>query len=749
MLIHVRLIGQVAVELIVPVLLVRFFLIVIILLRSHALLSCHNRRYIQPALEVARKNKRKDSFWRACRYIGPHRRLFIISIFCAVIVGITFTGGLGTMLPIMQVLISGDTIPDWVNRKIAENRLKVRLDEDLYSVRVIRVLDESAAGQGLAPATTIRLPEQADDREAAAAALAALADPGRSSVRVMLPGERPADLQLGDVPLHLAILQRIAGALPVNPVKAIAAVLAFLLGLSIFGNIVRFFQQYLSEKAAVLAVRDIRHQLYDHSLHLNLSFFGTRGTSDITSRLSADAQSLQDGMKGILGHSIQEPIKAAMALGLALFVSWQLTLFIIIFAPVMMLLIRKFGKKVRRAARAALQNSSLMLGQIESTLGGVRVVKASNAERFERRRFDRIIGDLVREHLRIARLEAFNTPMLEMLTLVVVCCIVIYASWLVLVNGSLAPSTFFLVMACLVGIGESLRRVSKINNILQKCNAAAQRLFEIIDLPAERPRLDRSAWADRPNLILPPVRRVIRFEDVSFTYAGAVAPALSNISLEVEKGTSVAVVGRNGSGKTTLLALLPRFFDPDSGRITIDGIDIRAASLPSLRRQIGIVTQDSVIFPGTIAQNIAYALPNALRQDIESAARKAFAHEFILEKPQGYDTLLGANGVQLSGGQKQRLCIARAILRQTPILILDEATSQVDAESEHLIQQAIESLMHERTTFVIAHRFSTILSADRIIVMDRGRIVGAGSHQELLNMCETYQQLYERQLVAV
>ena len=225
------------------------------------------------------------------------------------------------------------------------------------------------------------------------------------------------------------------------------------------------------------------------------------------------------------------------------------------------------------------------------------------------------------------------------------------------------------------------------------------------------------------------------------------------------KGKAIAIVGRNGSGKTTLLALVPRFYDPDAGRITIDGTDIRQATLRSLRRQISIVTQDSVIFPGTIAQNIAYGHPLAtklndgtpsallLRDQIESAAKRAFAHEFIMEKSQGYDAPLDGLGGQLSGGQKQRLNIARAILRQSPILILDEATSQVDAESEHLIQQAIESLMHERTTFVIAHRFSTILSADSIVVMERGRIVGQGKHEELLRTCETYQQLYERQMI--
>jgi len=261
--------------------------------------------------------------------------------------------------------------------------------------------------------------------------------------------------------------------------------------------------------------------------------------------------------------------------------------------------------------------------------------------------------------------------------------------------------------------------------------------------------------APAPRIKLGPMQREITFEDITFAYPNSPTPALRELSLTVPKGKCVAVVGRNGSGKTTLLALLPRFYDPQKGRVLIDGIDIRHATLRSLRGQISIVTQDSVIFPGTIAQNIAYGDPlasnratidAAIRERIVDAAKRAFAHDFIMEKPAGYDAPLDGLGGQLSGGQKQRLNIAGAIYRKTPILILDEATSQVDAESEHLIQQAIESLMHERTTFVIAHRFSTILSADQIVVMDRGQIVGMGKHEELLRNCETYNQLYERQL---
>jgi subfamily B ATP-binding cassette protein MsbA len=277
----------------------------------------------------------------------------------------------------------------------------------------------------------------------------------------------------------------------------------------------------------------------------------------------------------------------------------------------------------------------------------------------------------------------------------------------------------------------------------------------------ERRRRRQAERRTTPRIKIPPLRREIAFENVTFSYPNTQEPAVRDVSLTVPRGKSIAVVGRNGSGKTTLLAMLPRFYDPQFGRVLIDGVDVRDATLRSLRQQIGIVTQDSVIFPGTIASNIAYGLPGTPRDAIVAAARRAFCHDFIELKPNGYDTLLDGLGGQLSGGQKQRLNIARAILRKSPILILDEATSQVDAESEHLIQKAVNDLIHESTdrtpdgkpiraitTFVIAHRFSTILSADEIVVMDQGRIVGQGKHDDLLRTCATYKQLYERQLFA-
>ncbi len=711
-----------------------------------------------------RKRKSTSDFWRACTFLYPYRGIVLASVGCAFFVGLAFTGGLGSMMPIMRVLLNHQTIPGWVDMQIAERRLGVTLADDNTVVRVIRVAsDKPAAEAGIRPGDVLQA-GQGD----VGSTLATIASPDASTAAVRIDNFRSTDVSLPRVPRYLVHARNIGSHFPTHPVKAIAAVFAVIATLAVCSNVIKFFQEYLSDKAAVLAIQDIRRRLYDHVLHIPMSHFGSQGTSDVTSRLVQDSQELGQGFKTVLGQSIQEPIKAMFAFGLALWVSWKLTLFIVIFAPVMLVIIRKFGKKMRRASRAALVSSASMLGQIEGTLIGIRVVKGATAERFERRRYMRIMKRLVDEQLRMSRIDAFSAPTMETLTLLVVGSIVLIASYMVEISGTLKLPGFILIMACLGGIGDSLRRVSKVNNVLQKSNAAAARIFEVLELPIERTRAlagDRSngraldeadsrlaseaetGHESPPHRVkLPPIAREVSFQNIIFSYPNAPSPALNDVSLTVPKGQSVAVVGRNGSGKTTLLALLPRFYDPQQGRIRIDGVDVRNATLRSLRGQISIVTQDSVIFPGTIADNIAYGQPLADREAIAAAAKRAFAHDFILEKPQGYDTLLGELGGQLSGGQKQRICIARAIFRKASILILDEATSQVDAESEHLIQQAIESLMHERTTFVIAHRFSTILSADTLVVMDRGRIVGQGRHDELLHNCETYQQLYERQL---
>ncbi|MCC6240323.1 MAG: ABC transporter ATP-binding protein [Phycisphaerales bacterium] len=723
-----------------------------------------------------KKDRSIAAFWRACRYLYPHRKLVIISLICALVVGIAFTSGLSAMLPILRVLIYGDSIQGWVDRQIVEQRIDVKLAEDKEALRIVDARRGGIAQQaGLKSGDQIIQASSTDPAAPTPSATAiipqlhTLADLQLTNYQLQLGSGQQLNLLAREVSWHLRTGQRLAYLLPTDPVASIAIVFGVLASLAIFGNFVRFFQEYYGEKAAILAVEDMRRHLYDHVLHMPLGYFSLKGTSDATSRLVQDAGQLQDGFKAILGKAVQEPIKAAFSFGLALFFSWRLTLLIVIFAPVMVWLIHTFGKKMRRANRKMLQGIALVLGQLEGSLIGIRVVKGAAAEPYERRRYKQVMRQVVGQQIKLSRTDAMSSPIIESLMLLMVGAIMLAAAWMVLKSGTLDPGHFIMVMACLAGMADSLRKVTKVNNALQKSNAAALRIFEMLAVPVERRRkplaVSRSAAINvapieglgsivapahiAQPIQLKPIQNDITFEDVTFTYAGAASAAVNKVNLTVKKGMSVAIVGRNGSGKTTLLSLLPRFYDVDSGRILIDGIDIRHATLQSLRRQIGIVTQDAVIFPGTIEQNIAYGTELFDRQRVIESARQAFAHDFIMEKPDGYATVLGEHGAQLSGGQKQRICIARAIYRQSPIMILDEATSQIDAESEHLIQQAIEQIMHERTTFVIAHRFSTILSADQIVVMERGGIEGIGKHDDLINSCPIYRQLYERQVFTV
>lgn len=719
----------------------------------------------------ARKKEkgRPQDFLKALEYLWPHRQLIIISTLCAMVCAIASVTGLSTMLPILQVFFKGDTVQAWVNREVASERLGVKFENDPYQLMIVSLKTRfgqetgpAAAAHMATPATIKRIEElpvppapsapagdQKSSFDRAAAMLQYLADDHQAHATLDLSSGQTVSVPLSLVPWYMRWFQRAGSVMPQSPVGSIAAVFGIIAALALISNVFVFFQEYLAEKAAILAVNGVRRRLYDHVLHLPLGFFSQKGTSDPTSRLVQDANGLLEGFKAVLGDAILQPIRAGFMFLLALYLSWRLTIFIVIFSPVMAILIHKFGKKMRRANKRALERSASALSQLEGTLIGIRVVKAATAERMERRRYSQILWQLVQQNLRMSRIDSASSPILESLTFLMGGAIVLYAAHLVFdANPPLNVNIVIMVMACLAFMSDSLRKATKVNNSLQKASAAAGRIFELMDIPIERRRgRDSTAGvsADEQTIRLPTISREIRFENVAFTYAGAPQPALIDVNLTVPRGTSVAVVGRNGSGKTTLLSLLPRFYDPGSGRTLIDGIDIRQATLRSLRQQIGIVTQDSIIFPGTMEQNIAYGYTTINRQCVIDAAKRAFAHDFIMEKG-GYETVLGEHGLQLSGGQKQRLCIARAIYRASPILILDEATSQVDAESEHLIQQAIEQVMHERTTFVIAHRFSTILSADTIVVMERGQLVAQGKHDELLQTSPIYRQLYERQL---
>jgi len=523
--------------------------------------------------------------------------------------------------------------------------------------------------------------------------------------------------------------------------------LAYILGLfwliNVMQSLTRFVQSYNAGIMIERGLLELRTKVYRNALSLPLKFYDLQGgSSDVASRFVQDSPTIKRGMKVLFTQAMLEPFKFLAALILALLCSWKLPLVVLAVAPVVMLLVTKLGKLMKKATRRSLQVWGNILGLLNETLSNIRVVKAYGNEGYEHRRFFRANRQLLKYLIRIARVDALTSPTVALLGISMATVGLLFACKLALPAGpdmrpEMEPAVLFTFFGGIFGMAESLRKMSSVPNKLQASNAAAGRVFALLD--QEKEHEERAA----PNL--KPLGRQIEFENVSFSYPGAIDRALKEIDLVVPKGQTVALVGPNGSGKTTLISMLPRFFDPDTGRVLFDGQDIRKVRLRSLRKQMAMVTQQTVVFADTVAANIAYARPKTPQEKIIQAAKRAHAHEFIELLPQGYDTMLNEGGENLSGGQRQRISIARAILRDPEILILDEATSNIDADSEAKISQALAEFTVGRTCLIVAHRFATVMAADFIAVMDQGRIVARGTHEELLASCPLYHGLYETQ----
>jgi ABC-type multidrug transport system fused ATPase/permease subunit len=522
-----------------------------------------------------------------------------------------------------------------------------------------------------------------------------------------------------------------------NKVVALTDIVIFFIFLCIIGSVFRYYQQYLGMSVANRVVMDLRRRVYDHAVQLPTSYFGGKRTTDVMSRLTADAGTLTEGVNMAFGKAVQEPVKAMGAFVAALIINWQLTVMIVATVPVLAVIIHKFSKHMRKASRRAMENSSSILSIINETLIGVRVVKAYSAEGYERRRFSLANKKLLKQQLKLAHYNALSRPTIETLAVIVSSIPLLFAvSWYF--NTRNSSVDIIALLAMFGAMLEPMRKLSDVNAKVQQTNAAATRIFEILDMDIE-PNTGHS---------LPKLGRhkeSIEFKDIVFSYPGHEEIVLNHVFASIQAGQNVAVVGGNGSGKTTLLQLLPRLYVPTKGQVLIDGVDTATISLRSLRKQIGLVTQDTLLFADTLYNNIAYGTRHATREQVMEASRRSFADEFIKTFPEGYETRVGEHGVRLSGGQKQRLAIARAILRDPAILILDEAMSQVDSDSELKITDALREFTKGRTTFMIAHRFQSVITADMIICLDKGRVAGIGTHAQLLESCPAYRRLYEIQ----
>ncbi len=508
--------------------------------------------------------------------------------------------------------------------------------------------------------------------------------------------------------------------------------------LNLIKNLTGYLQTVCTDYVQHSFIRDLRNRLYEKFTSLPLSFYHRHRAGELISRATNDVLVVNRSVNVSFTNLARDPVMIVMYLGMSLLLSWQLTLLAMTVLPLSMIVIVKIGKKLRKYSHRQQEKMANITTRLQETISGIRVVKAFTNEEVENSRFREESQRLFKDLFKIARMQRLSSPLTEQLSVLVGLFILWYGGRQVLIGGELPPQLFILFLFFIFSLGKPIKELSQVNNAIQEGMAAAERVFAVLDHPVEiDEREDAIALRD--------VRGEIELRDVSFAYDEGEA-VLRGVDLQVNPGEVVALVGASGAGKSTLVDLIPRFYDPTDGHVLIDGHDLRDLTLDSLRGAMGMVTQEVILFNDTVRNNIAYGLTDVSDDDVVAAARAANAHDFIIQMSHGYDTLIGDRGLKLSGGQRQRVSIARAILKNPPVLIFDEATSALDTESELLVQEAVDRLVRDRTTIVIAHRLSTIQHVDRIYVMQGGRIVQIGTHTELLAEIDgPYRSLHDLQ----
>src|SRR6056297_23664 len=515
-----------------------------------------------------------------------------------------------------------------------------------------------------------------------------------------------------------------------NYIAGGAILLYFLKGLFNYG------QKYLISGLSQHVVVDMRKQLYSHLQKLSLSFFERQRTGDLMSRITNDVNVIQNSLINGLSNLVLQPIMIVEIVGFLLYIDWKLALVSFIIIPIITYAINKFGFKMKSISTKIQNEMSSVTNILQETLSAVRIVKAFNNEQKEIKKFSEANDRTLKENLKGVQVEATITPVVELIISFGAAAFLWYGGHKVL-RGEMTTGELITFIGYIGLLVSPINILSKSYSLMQKAIGASERIFKLLEV-------DEKVIEKEDAIEMPSIEGNVEFNDVSFSYNEG-EEVLKDINLNISKGEMIAFVGHSGAGKSTLVNLIPRFYDVDSGKIRIDGIEIKDVKIDTLRKQIGIVPQETILFKGTIAENIAYGAEHKSREEIIDAAKKANAHQFIVEFDKGYDTEIGERGVSLSGGQKQRISIARALLTDHKILILDEATSSLDLKSESLIQEALERLIEDRTTFVIAHRLSTVINADKIIVLEEGEIVEKGKHEDLIQKEGYYYNLYKSQ----
>ncbi len=510
-----------------------------------------------------------------------------------------------------------------------------------------------------------------------------------------------------------------------------------LVSFTIFNGIADYFSSYLMAKIGQSSVLNLRQELYGHLLNQSAEYFQKNRTNYLVSRLVNSCAAIELAVSANLRDVLRESFSLIFFLSAAFWLNWRLLLGALIIAPIIAFLTSNFSRKLRKLSQESFEGNKLLTDTAQETLANYPIVNAYRAEDREKSRFEKVAKTIARANLRGGQIAAISPPTITLIGTIGIVALLFFG-YRETNNGTMVAGEFFTFLVFLLRSYDPMRKISRQHNELNKAFAAARDVWNVLD---ENEKMPEKANA----FDLKPLSDKIELKNVSFNYSNDEKPILQGVSLEIPKGTTVALVGESGGGKSSLIKLIQRLYDPTSGEILWDGNDLRDAKISSLKKQLALVTQETVLFNDTIRYNVSYGKPNATDAEIIEAAKVAFAHDFIRELPNGYETMVGERGIFLSGGQRQRIAIARAVLTDAPVLILDEATSALDAESERLVQKALANLMQNRTSIVIAHRLSTIRKATKIVVMERGKIIQSGTHAELLEKGGKYKKLYELQ----